>query len=172
MRDLEQKLNKYSENIKLLSSISNTSFNSTAHSFNMPTESTNKIFTSTSLNSALKPTEYKKSPSRYTIAEKPIFENSYLSSTIQACDPGLGFYDTCQHDYENFSKYDYNEPYEYSPNVQCLNDFSNDFNTSYINFDSKPSYDFIKQPKMTKVDVYVPSGNYVFSNFTSSILKF
>ncbi|RMZ99059.1 hypothetical protein BpHYR1_017990 [Brachionus plicatilis] len=160
MRDLEEKLNKYSDNIKLLSSISNSSFNTTAHSINVSAEPMNKIFTSTSFNSALRPSGYSKSPSKYTIAEKPILENSYFSSTIQACDPGLGYFSPYQNDFENFSKYECDEPYEYSPDVKCLNDFSTDFNGSFLNFRSNRCQDLIKSPKTTKVDVYVPSGIY------------
>lgn len=160
MRDLEKKLNKYSENIKLLSSISNSSFNSTSNSFNLHNDSKNKMFTSTSFNSALKPGIIKKSASKYIVSEKPIYENSYLSSTIQACDPSLDFFNTSSNDHQNYSCYDFDQPFEYPADIKCLNDFSTDLNVSYLNFKSNSQKDFVKPPRTTRVNVQVPSGNF------------
>lgn len=160
MRDLEKKLNKYSDNIKLLSSISNSSFDTASNSFNLPNDSMNKIFTSTSFNSALKPSINIKSPSKYINPEKPIYENSYLSSTIQACDPSLGCFNTYPNECQNYSYYDFEEPFEYPADIKCLNDFTTDLNTSNLNFKSNPGKDLIKSPKTTRVNVHVPSGNY------------
>ncbi|CAF0778521.1 unnamed protein product [Brachionus calyciflorus] len=160
MRDLEDKLNKYSDNIKLLSSISNTSFNTTAHSTNhFHHEPKNQIFTSTSFNSVIKPSLNKRSPSRYPLTENTILENSYLSSTIQACDPSLVYpkLNTSKHDLHNYSTYDLNSR-EINHDIRCLNDLSS-YNLNGSSSDFK-NYNFKERdqtPKTTKVDVFVPS---------------